>query len=141
MFPKSWIGFGVLHGIAVMLIIVRLSGHWRAWLWPLGLAAILLPRFVAHPFFDQPLTHWTGLVTKKPITEDWVPLLPWLGVMWWGCAAGQWVLARRRAWVTGELPKTLGPLARLGRWSLTFYMLHQPILIGAILAFRAVAQA
>ena len=50
-------------------------------------------------------------------------------------------MARRRAWVTGGLPGSLLPLARLGRWSLTFYMLHQPILIGAILAWRAVAQA
>ena len=27
------------------------------------------------------------------------------------------------------------PLATLGRWPLSFYMLHQPVLIGAILAW------
>jgi peptidoglycan/LPS O-acetylase OafA/YrhL len=26
----------------------------------------------------------------------------------------------------------LRPLAALGRWSLSFYMLHQPVLIGAL---------
>ena len=32
------------------------------------------------------------------------------------------------------------PLAALGRWSLTFYMLHQPLLIGAILAWLALTR-
>jgi uncharacterized membrane protein len=32
--------------------------------------------------------NWLGLIGYKPITEDYVPLLPWLGVMWWGMAAG-----------------------------------------------------
>ena len=52
--------------------------------------------------------------------------------MWWGLAAGQWVLASRPSWVTGALPKPLAPLAVLGRWSLSFYMVHQPVLIGAL---------
>jgi len=136
MFPKSWIFFGVLHGIAAMLIVVRLTGRWGAWLWPLGLAALLLPPLAAHPVFDHPALLWLGLAPRKPVTEDWVPLLPWLGVMWWGCAAGQWVARRRLGWVTGPLAAALAPLARLGRWSLSFYMLHQPVLIGLILAAR-----
>ena len=49
----------------------------------------------------------------------------------------QWVLKQRRAWVTGELPRVLAPLATLGRWSLTFYMLHQPVLIGLLTAIVA----
>lgn len=138
MFPKSWIFFGVLHGIAAMLIVVRLTGRWGAWLWPLGLAALLLPPLAAHPWFDRPALLWLGLAPRKPVTEDWVPLLPWLGVMWWGCAAGHWVATHRRGWVTASLPSALAPLARLGRWSLSFYMLHQPVLIGLILAARMV---
>jgi peptidoglycan/LPS O-acetylase OafA/YrhL len=34
------------------------------------------------------------------------------------------------------VPGALRPLAVLGRWSLSFYMLHQPVLIGAILGGR-----
>ncbi|HEY8706978.1 MAG TPA: heparan-alpha-glucosaminide N-acetyltransferase domain-containing protein, partial [Burkholderiaceae bacterium] len=77
----------------------------------------------------------------KPVTEDYVPVLPWLGVMWWGLATGQWVLARRRAWVTGALPERLQPLAVLGRWSLSFYMLHQPVLIGLLMAWLALRRS
>jgi uncharacterized membrane protein len=133
MFPNSYIAFGVLHGMAVMLIIARLSAGWGHWLWPLGALAIALPRFAADPFFDSRFLNWIGLVTHKPITEDYVPLLPWLGVMWWGLAAGQWLLAHRREWLTGTLPGAARPLAVLGRWSLSFYMLHQPLLIGALM--------
>jgi uncharacterized membrane protein len=137
MFPRSWISFGVLHGIALMLIVARLAAPLGAWLWPLGGIALVLPRFVQHPFFDSRWTNWVGLVTDKPVTEDFVPLLPWLGVVLWGLAAGQWLLARRRGAAAGGVPAALRPLATLGRWSLSFYMLHQPVLIGAILAWRA----
>jgi len=139
MFPKSWIFFGVLHGFAVMLVLARIAAPLRAWLWPLGLLCVVLPQLVQHPFFDTRWTSWVGLVTRKPVTEDYAPVLPWLGVMLWGLAAGQWLLSRRRAVLTGALPSALQPLAALGRWSLAFYMLHQPVLIGAILAWRALA--
>ncbi len=134
-FPQSFISFGVLHGIALMLIVLRLLGGRgiRWWmLWPLGLLALLLPQWIAHPFFDTRLTNWVGLVTHKPITEDWVPVLPWLGVMLWGFAAGQWVLVKRPAWLQGALPRRLSGLAWLGRWPLSIYMLHQPVLMGVL---------
>ena len=134
MFPQSYISFGVLHGLAVMLLVARLSAGWGAWLWPLGLVALAVPQFVADPFFDSRLTNWIGLVTRKPVTEDFVPVLPWLGVLWWGMAIGGWLLAHRRTWLAGALPRGLAPLALLGRWSLSFYMLHQPVLIGLLMA-------
>jgi len=136
MFPRSWISFGVLHGIAVMLVVARFAAPLRIGLVPIGVLALALPWFVRHPFFDTPWTNWIGLVTRKPVTEDWVPLLPWLGVMLLGLAAGRWLLERRRAWLAGTLPRALAPLAVLGRWPLSFYMLHQPVLIGGILGGR-----
>jgi len=136
MFPRSWISFGVLHGMAVMLIAARLLGPLRGWLWLLGAVAIALPWWVQHPIFDSRLTNWVGLVTRKPVTEDFVPVLPWLGEMLWGLAAGQWLLAHRRDVLAGAVPALLQPLAALGRWPLSFYMLHQPVFIGAILGGR-----
>lgn len=133
MFPRSWISFGILHGIAVMLILARLLAPLKGGLWIAGLAAIVLPQWVQHPFFDTRWTHWVGLVTRKPVTEDFAPVLPWLGVVLWGMAAGRWVLARRRGWLAGALPAAAAPLAVLGRWSLSFYMVHQPVLIGALM--------
>jgi uncharacterized membrane protein len=144
MFPDSFIYFGVLHGIAVMLVVVRLTGRWGAWLWLAGLVAILLPR-AALPvhaalgnlaLLNTPWLNWLGFVSMKPVTQDYVPLLPWLGVMWWGVAAGQWLLRHRPGILQGPIPRVFAPLAWMGRWSLSWYMLHQPLLIGAMLSVR-----
>jgi uncharacterized membrane protein len=90
--------------------------------------------------FDNRWLNWTGLVTRKPVTEDYVPVLPWLGVLLLGLAAGQWLLAHRRGVLAGALPAALMPLARLGRWPLTFYMVHQPVLIALALALAAMTK-
>lgn len=140
-FPKSFITFGVLHGIAVMLVVVRLTAPAGRVLWLMGLVAVLLPQFIQHPLFDGRALNWLGLVTRKPVTEDYVPVLPWLGIMWWGMAAGQWMLARRPHWLSGPVVPPARGLAVIGRWSLTVYMLHQPfffaILAGVVALKRA----
>lgn len=146
MFPGSYIYFGVLHGIAVMLLIVRFSAGWGRWLWLAGALAIGL-KFLAWDllgaggalsahadlFNSRPL-NWLGLISRKPVTEDYVPLFPWLGVMWWGLAAGQWALQKKPGLVNAALPQAAAPLSWLGRWSLSWYMLHQPVLIGLVAA-------
>lgn len=131
MFPRSWISFGVLHGMAVMLLLLRLGLVRLPNLALLGLAALAIaaPQLVQSPLFDTRATSWVGLVTHKPVTEDYVPVLPWLGVMLLGFVATR---AWPRLW-QGAAPR---PLAVLGRWSLSFYMLHQPVLIGLLMAVQ-----
>ncbi|MGZ5194407.1 MAG: DUF1624 domain-containing protein, partial [Ramlibacter sp.] len=135
-----FIYFGVLHGIAVMLIIARLTAGWGHWLWLAGALALALKPLAAWAhlqwpeldFLDHAAWNWLGLIGRKPITEDFVPVFPWLGAMWWGMAAGQWVLANRRQWVECRLAGAGAPLSWLGRWSLSWYMVHQPVLIGVL---------
>lgn len=140
MYPQSFIYFGVLHGIAIMLIIVRLTAHWGQWLWFCGAAAIAM-KFIAYyaismggtlQFLNEKVFNWLGLISVKPITEDYVPLIPWLGVMWWGMAAAKWLLQYRPALLTGSISAAVRWLALLGTWSLTYYMLHQPVMIGVL---------
>jgi uncharacterized membrane protein len=150
MFPESWISFGVLHGIATMLVVLRALGAWlppaRLARAPAALVAValvgagawLLPHVVHDPFFDSRLTNWVGLVTHLPYTEDYVPVFPWLGAMLAGYLVASLLLAHGRALMTGRVPALVRPLAVLGRWSLSFYMLHQPILIGSLLLFKMV---
>ncbi len=132
MFPNSWISFGVLHGIAVMLLLLRLglAGLPVVALLALAALAIAAPQLWQHAAFDTRWANWLGLVTHKPITEDYVPVLPWLGVILLGFV----VTRLKPALWTGAAP---APLALLGRWSLSFYMLHQPVLIGALMAVQA----
>jgi uncharacterized membrane protein len=150
MFPRGWISFGVLHGMAVMLILLRTLGTRlpparlaRAPLAFAGMAALaavawLLPHGVRDPFFDTRLTNWVGLITHLPATEDYVPVLPWFGMMLAGYLVASLLLVHARAAFTGPVPFFARPLAVLGGWSLSFYMLHQPILIGSLELFRLV---
>jgi len=152
MFPRSWISFGVLHGMAVMLILLRLLGTRlpparlaRAPLALAGVAALgavgwMLPHGVSDPFFDTRLTNWVGLVTRLPITEDYVPVLPWFGMMLAGYLVASVLLVHARGAFAGGVPRFARPLAVLGRWSLAFYMIHQPILIGSLELFRMVSK-
>ena len=147
MYPQSFIYFGVLHGIAVMLVIARLTTRWGGWLWGLGAVAIAV-QFIAASVLDSgamaayseamnaPALNWLGLITRKPVTEDYVPLIPWIGVMWWGVAAGSWLSRHGGRCLTWKSPSSVKPLACLGRWSLSYYVLHQPVLIGVLMAME-----
>jgi uncharacterized membrane protein len=151
MYPNSFIYFGVLHGMALMLIIARLTARWGRWLWLLGAAAIAIQFIAAYALqtmataqlidiLNAPQLNWLGFITRKPITEDYVPLLPWLGVMWWGVAAGTWLSNHAAERFSAGLPAALKPLALLGRWGLTYYMLHQPVMIGVLMAVAWLAK-
>ena len=145
MYPKSFIYFGVLHGIAVMLLIARFTAAWGRWLWLAGalvfaahlLAAQAVNALSMADVFNSPALNWLGLITRKPVTEDYVPLVPWLGVVWWGMAAGQWLLTHRPQWLCRPTPRAAAPLSWMGRWSLSWYMLHQPVMIGVLTAAAA----
>ncbi|MDP2067048.1 MAG: heparan-alpha-glucosaminide N-acetyltransferase [Burkholderiaceae bacterium] len=151
MYPKSFIYFGVLHGMAVMLLLARLSAGWGAWLWPVGGLAIATPLIAKYvlltgagaefsSYFNAPWLNWLGWITAKPVTEDYVPVFPWLGVMWWGVAVGQWLARRPGRAESRPMPAALRPLAWLGRWSLSYYMVHQPVLIGLLMALAVYAR-
>ncbi len=130
-FPHTWISFGVLHGLALMVLLARLTAAWpRALLLVLAGLAVALPHLVQHPVFDSRWLDGIGLVTQKPVTEDYAPLLPWMGMVWLGLALGD-----RLARVRPPEALALRLLARIGQWPLSIYMLHQPIFWGLLLAW------
>jgi uncharacterized membrane protein len=142
MFPRSWISFGVLHGLAVMSLLARLLARRSPWSWgALALACLAAPQWVSAEFFDSRWTNWVGLVTHKPVTEDYVPLLPWFGVLLIGMLLQRWLMAHRAEWVAEPLSARWQPLVRLGRWSLPYYLLHQPVLLGLIFAWQQLLPA
>ena len=97
-------------------------------------AAIAAPFYLRSPAFDAPWLWWVGLSETLPRSNDYVPLLPWMGVVWWGLATGRWVCANRPGWLGGSgqggAPGRF--MALWGRWSLSYYLLHQPVLMGVV---------
>ena len=93
LFPQSWIWFGVLHAIAVSLVLARPLVRRPLLALIVGVCAIAAGNLFANSFFDSRATDWIGFVTAKPHTEDYVPLFPWTGVLLIGIAGGH-ALAR-----------------------------------------------
>jgi uncharacterized membrane protein len=139
--PRA-IWFGILHLVAVGLISARLLLPFGLANLGLGLLVIALGFGFAHPSFDT--WPWTalGFVTHAPLTEDYVPLFPWLGVVLIGAGLGvAWKrhgfrIARPFAPLNARPPRLL---TFLGSWPLTVYLAHVPLLAGGILAFGWVA--
>jgi uncharacterized membrane protein len=133
LFPVTFIWFGVLHAIAVTLVLARpLVRYPRAAL-ALGLVVIAVGLALSHPLFDQFAFGWIGFMTAKPYTEDYVPLFPWAGVVFCGIAVGH-ALVRNRFAVLAPIAAPPRWLAWLGRHTLAIYMLHQPMLLGVLWA-------
>lgn len=135
MFGPRWIFFGVLHFIAVASVLGLGFVRRPRLALVVGIALIVLDRAFSHTVFDQPYLQWLGLMTFKPPTEDYVPLIPWFGVVLLGIALGN------RVWLREPLPPlarwySAQPLVRLlslaGRHGLLVYMLHQPLLLGML---------
>ncbi len=141
--PEEWIFFGVLHCIAMASLLAL--PFLRAPFALVLLAAVLVlgaPFVISHPVLDQPALFWLGLNKVLPRTNDYVPLIPWFGVVLMGLLAPRLIL--KRAALTARLTTPLKRrvsrgLARLGRNALPIYLLHQPILMAALWGFVTLA--
>jgi uncharacterized membrane protein len=131
MFPQSFIWFGVLHAIAVSLIVARPLVDRPRTAAAVGIGVIVAGVVFSSPLFDNRALGWLGFMTQKPRTEDYVPLFPWAGVLLLGITAGHALVNNRFALLEplGRAPRVL---RFLGRHSLAVYLLHQPLLIGAL---------
>lgn len=131
LFPHSFIYFGILHGIVLMSLLAwPFTSRPRAAL-VVGVFIIVLGVTASNAFFDTRLLSIVGFMTHKPVTEDYVPLFPWTGVVLVGVMLGS--LLHRRAYaplaVFARLPRFVG---FLGRHSLAVYMTHQLVLLGGL---------
>ncbi len=131
-FGEYFAYFGVLHAIALSsLLALPLV---RAPLWA-GIATAIVFLFVPIVFtsdlFDTRWLAWIGFFTSVPETADLVPMFPWFGVVLLGMLGIRlFDRAPVFTWSSTALPVRV--LARIGRWSLIIYLIHQPLLFGII---------
>src|SRR5262249_49642118 len=98
-------------------------------------AAFMLPRLAASPAFDAQALIWLGLGTQLPATLDFEPVFPWLSPFLAGMAAAQFGLPRFAATPLAGWQPEASPargLAFAGRHSLAVYLVHQPLMFGAL---------
>ena len=131
-FGEYFAYFGVLHAIALSSLLAL--PVIRAPLWAgIGTAVLFLfvPAVFTSELFNTRWLAWIGFFTMVPETADLVPMFPWFGVVLLGLIGMRlFATAPAFTWTTVGLP--VGFLARIGRWSLIIYLLHQPLLFAAI---------
>jgi len=130
-----FIYFGILHFIFVASIIAipfaRL--YWSNLI--LGVGILLLNLLYQNPAFNQIHLQWIGLMTFKPATDDYEPLVPWLGVVLIGMFFSRWAITNGNLsffekWRVQS--RTTKLLKTAGNHSLLIYMVHQPLLYGLL---------
>lgn len=139
---ETFVYFGVLHAIALFslfgLAFLRLP------LWALTACAafvLLLPLAILSPVFGDRVLSWIGLWDVPPPTEDLVPVFPWFGVVLAGILLTRLGLAngifeRLRDFPARSVVSRM--LVWAGRWSLVIYLVHQPLMLGGLMALSTV---
>jgi Predicted membrane protein len=135
--PATFIFYGILHSIAVSSVLGLLFLRLPPLLTLASAAAVIvLPSYFRSEVFSAPWLIWTGLAPAAPRSNDFVPLFPWFGPVLAGIAFAR--AAERSGWFAKMAlwqPAKGGAVRRfdiIGRHSLAFYLLHQPLLIGSL---------
>ena len=132
--PDGVILFGILHCITVSSVLGL--AFLRAPL-PLVIAAAIFclaaPTFLTSPAFNGLGLAWLGLGSEVIPSNDYNPLLPWFGMVLSGIAIAR-IVPRDKwpGWEPGDVASRI--LALIGRHSLLFYLVHQPVLLGTLYA-------
>ncbi|MBN8533647.1 MAG: DUF1624 domain-containing protein [Rhizobiales bacterium] len=131
-FPEQFIFFGILHAIALGSILALPFLRLPAWaVLFAALMVAVLPSFVQSEALSRPWLVWLGLGTRVPSTQDFVPVFPWFGYVLAGTALAKIIDFRRFTRPLAESAPRRA-LVWTGRNSLAIYLIHQPILFGAL---------
>lgn len=135
-FPNSFIFFGILHHIAVAsLLALPFIGAPIAVTAVVGAAVFALPFLFTDYVFANPVLLWTGLAPRPPITNDYVPLFPWFGVVLAGIVVARLGLRSPALTAAGSrTPSSKVEKALIwgGRRSLWVYLIHQPVFLALL---------
>ncbi len=134
----EYVRFGVLHLLTGAALVTPLFDRWpTTGIIAAGLSTIVLGIWMnglsAAGINGDLLLLPLGLPPAGFVSVDYVPLLPWFGVVLFGLALGRFLC--RRPLARGAA--VVQPLTWIGRHTLVIYLVHQPILLGIFWAFGA----
>ena len=143
--PETYVRFGVLHLIAIGVLLMPLFSRLGSWNIFLGAMLIALGVWISGSVADTPWLLPFGVIPHRFTTLDYFPLFPWFGVTLVGAGLCSLLYLKdsmlKRFWNRERLlidtvyrrSKMLRGFTVPGKYSLWIYMLHQPVLM-AILA-------
>jgi uncharacterized membrane protein len=132
--PNEMIVFGILHLIGASIILAYPFLTLKLANVALSVACIAIGSLLRGLDIDSPWLVWLGTDPTFFMVDYW-PIFPWFGVTLFGIAAGNALYGDRVKMDTPStpLPPTVRPLPFLGRHSLVVYLVHQPVLLAALI--------
>lgn len=148
--PREWIYFGILHSIAALSLIgIGFLTLPMAFTYLVTIALFIgwivdvfyMPGLFDWAGFNPRYLAWLGFAVSPERSNDFVPLFPWALAFFAGLSAASISLRTNLLNRLARLGTGGSLLARAGRHSLIFYLLHQPILFGLVYLLSLVAPA
>ncbi len=124
---QEYIRFGILHCIAVSVIILTLLRPLKEWNLVLGMVILLAGSWIQ----DIHGSSWLlplGITHAGFRSLDYFPLIPWLGIVLMGFAIGSHISSTENTQETTR-PRWLQAITWPGKHALIIYLLHQPVLL------------
>lgn len=138
--PDRLVLMGVLHFFVVASLLGLLFYPLGKFNLLLGALVIIIGNQYSHNWFDTSSGWWLGLMTQKPLTLDYVPLFPWMGVylLGFGLSQGFPLVAGCARELKSQQRFYLTGLELLGRQSLNIYILHIPLIFVSLWVYAKI---
>jgi uncharacterized membrane protein len=129
--PRTYIRFGILHMLGSCMLLYPLVQRLQSgWLAMAGSLAIVAGLWTRHLSVSSSLLLPLGIMPLDFVSVDYYPLLPWSGLFLYGAALGKAFYRQKRS-LLPYFPFAQ-PLIVMGRHSLAYYLLHQPVLLAIL---------
>ena len=140
---NQFVVFGILHliGFSIVAAYPFLPRRRRWFSLIVGLAFIAVGLYINRQTTLSPWLIWLGINQLGRSMADWYPVLPWYGLVLVSISIGHALYPggrRRFALPDWSGMPVIRELSFLGRHSLLFYLVHQPILIGILSGIDAI---
>ncbi len=140
--PDSFVFFGILHQIAAASLLGLLFLRLPAFIIAIASAGVVAaPHYLTSSTFDLPWLWPLGLSEMAIRSNDFVPIFPWFGAVLAGMALAKIQLRfdLLNLFAGNIRPDWLDKGLRfIGRHSLAFYLIHQPVLIACVYAISQI---
>jgi uncharacterized membrane protein len=132
--PSVYIVFGILHFIGIAILLAPLFVRFDAEKLIIASIACLIAGYITSLITGPWPLLLLGIRPESFTSLDYVPLIPWFGLVLVGMACGHLFYpdGKRGCSLPVAEPAFARPLEFLGRHSLVIYFLHQPIILFVI---------
>ena len=132
--PSNFVRFGVLHFFTLTILLAPLCYRYPLFNLIVGIVIIAFYQWMGKPgLWPESWLYITGMMSERPRSMDYVPLIPWFGVFLIGLSFGAYIdqTQQRR-----HPSRWMRPIIWLGQHSLSFYFIHQALIYAVMIGVK-----